>query len=131
MNQTRTLECVIKLGDKILQLQLGYAPSQALGKTCEMSPGHVTLDKSCSKCLPWLRRQTRNRNLIFNRLLVLSHYGDTPEINSEVLTSVKQTARLNKRKWNSVRTGTFIPRVRIEVLPHRYEFVLYCWTGKL
>lgn len=55
-----------------------------------MSPGHVTLDKSCSKCLPWLRRQTRNRNLIFNRPLVLSHYGDTPEINSEVFTSVKQ-----------------------------------------
>lgn len=57
-----------------------------------MSPGHVTLDKSCSKCLPWLRRQTRNRNLIFNRPSALSHYRDRPGINSEVLRSVKSQA---------------------------------------
>lgn len=97
MSKIRALECRIKPLSEARSPD-GSAETLASAVLCTFTgikqdmwnvTGHVTLDESCSKCLPWLRRQTR-RNLTFNQPLTLRHYMDKPGINSEVQESTKR-----------------------------------------
>lgn len=63
-----------------------------------MSSGHVTLDESCSQCLPWLRRQTRRKKSNLQPAFSIESLHGQARNKLRSSRKHETSARLNKRK---------------------------------
>lgn len=74
-----------------------------------MSSGHVTLDESCSKCLPWLRRQTRRKKSNLQSAFSIESLHGQARNKLRSPRKHETSVRLNKRKPRILRRWDLSP----------------------